>query len=126
MTLKDEKSLVWIGSSKKDLLALPVGVRKFFGHALDVAQRGDTHAAAKPLKGFGCAGVLEIVEDEAGDTYRAVYTVKFKEAVFVLHCFQKKSARGITTPKQELDVIRARLKIAEAIAWELRHGEAHQ
>jgi phage-related protein len=72
MTLKDERSLVWIGSSKKDLLALPVGVRKFFGHVLDVAQRGDTHTAAKPLQGFGGAGVLEIVEDEAGDTYRAV------------------------------------------------------
>lgn len=117
---------MWIGSSKKDLLSLPVGVRKFFGHALDMAQRGDTHTAAKPLKGFGGAGVLEIVEDEAGDTYRAVYTVKFKEAVFVLHCFQKKSTRGITTPKQDLDLIRARLKRAETIAWELRHGKAHQ
>ena len=94
--------------------------------ALDVAQRGDTHTAAKPLKGFGGAGVLEIVEYEAGDTYRAVYTVKFKEAVFVLHCFQKKSTRGISTPKLDLDIICARLKRAEAIAWELRHGEGHQ
>lgn len=96
-----EKSLVWIGSSKKDLLALPLNVRKFFGHALEFAQRGDRHDAAKPLKGFSGAGVLEVVEDDAGGTYRAVYTVKFAEAVFVLHCFQKKSKSGIATPKAE-------------------------
>jgi phage-related protein len=86
-----DKSLVWIGSSKKDLMALPPDVRKFFGHALDFAQRGGQHDAAKPLKGFAGAGVLEVVENDAGGTYRAVYTVKFAEAVFVLHCFQKKS-----------------------------------
>ncbi len=106
-------------------MALPPGVRKFFGHALDFAQRGDQHDAAKPLKGFGGAGVLEIVEDDAGGTYRAVYTVKFAEAVFVLHCFQKKSKSGIATPKEDMDIIRARLKAAEARAKELRHGEAH-
>ena len=104
------------------MLALPTGVRKFFGHALDFAQRGDQHDAAKPLKGFGGAGVVEIVEDGAGGTYRAVYTVKFAEAIFVLHCFQKKSNHGIATPKQHLEVIRARLKVAEAAAQELRHG----
>lgn len=79
---EQEKPLVWIGSSKKDLMALPIDVRKFFGHALDFAQHGDRHDAAKVLKGFG-AGVLEVVEDDAGGTYRAVYTVKFEEAVFV-------------------------------------------
>ena len=84
----DNKPLIWMGSSKKDLMALPLAVRKFFGHALDVAQRGDRHDAAKPLKGFGSAGVLEVLEDDAGGTYRAVYTVRFAEAVFVLHCFQ--------------------------------------
>ena len=118
-----EKPLFWIGSSKKDLVGLPVGVRKFFGHALDFAQRGDRHAAAKVLKGFGGAGVLEVVEDDADGTYRAVYTVRFEEAVFVLHCFQKKSKSGIATPKEDMNIIRDRLKIAEAVAKELRHGK---
>jgi len=118
MPVKD-KPLAWIGSSKKDLMALPLEVRKFFGHALDFAQRGDKHDAAKVLKGFGGAGVLELVEDDQDGTYRAVYTVKFAKAVFVLHCFNKKSKRGIETPKEELDIIRARLKVAEALAKEL-------
>ncbi len=118
-----EKPLFWIGSSKKDLVGLPIGVRKFFGHALDFAQRGDRHDAAKVLKGFGGAGVLEVIEDDAGGTYRAVYTVRFEEAVFVLHCFQKKSKGGIATPKEDMNMIRDRLKIAEAFAKELRHGE---
>ena len=118
-----EKPLFWIGSSKKDLVGLPVGVRKFFGHALDFAQRGDRHDAAKVLKGFGGAGVLEVVEDDADGTYRAVYTVRFEEAVFVLHCFQKKSKSGIATPKEDMNIIRDRLKIAEAVAKELRHGK---
>jgi phage-related protein len=118
----DSKPLFWVGSSKKDLMALPLPVRKFFGHALDFAQRGDQHDAAKPLKGFGGAGVVEIVEDDAGGTYRAVYTVRFAEAVFVLHCFQKKSKTGIATPKQDMDIVRARLKVAGLIAEELLHG----
>jgi len=84
-----QKPLFWIGSSKKDLMALPLDVRKFFGHALDFVQHRDRHAAAKVLKGFGSAGALEIVEGDVGGTYRAVYTVKFADAVFVLHCFQK-------------------------------------
>ncbi|MDR2839051.1 MAG: type II toxin-antitoxin system RelE/ParE family toxin [Azonexus sp.] len=117
-----EKRLVWIGSSKRDLMALPLDVRKFFGHALDFAQHGGQHDAAKALKGFGSAGVLEIVEDDIGGTYRAVYTVKFAEAIFVLHCFQKKSKSGIATPKEDMDIIRARLKTAEALAKELQHG----
>ena len=119
-----EKPLVWVGSSKKDLMALPINVRKFFGHALDFAQHGDRHDAAKVLKGFGGAGVLEVVEDDAGGTYRAVYTVKFEEAVFVLHCVQKKSKSGIATPKEDRAIIRARLKVAEAIAQEMRNGQA--
>jgi phage-related protein len=118
-----EKPLFWIGSSKRDLMALPVGVRKFFGHALNFAQEGEQHDAAKVLKGFGGAGVLELVEDDAGGTYRAVYTVKFQEAVFVLHCFQKKSKRGISTPQKEMEIIHARLKVAEAIAKEIRDGK---
>jgi phage-related protein len=119
------KSLVWVGGCKKDLMGLPVDVRKFFGHALDFAQRGGQHHAAKVMKGFGGAGVLEIVEDNIGGTYRAVYTVKFEEAVFVLHCFQKKSKSGITTPKEDMDIIRARLKVAEVLAKELRNGKTN-
>ena len=116
-----DKPLEWIGSSYRDLLALPIDVRRFFGYALSLAQTGDQHDAAKVLKGFHGAGVVEVVENDAGGTYRAVYTVKFKEAVFVLHCFQKKSKRGVATPKEDMDIIHARLKIAEAFAKELQN-----
>jgi len=102
-------------------MALPGDVRRFFGHALDFAQHGGRHEAAKVLKGFGDAGVLEVVEDDAGGTYRAVYTVRFEEAVFVLHCFQKKSTRGIETSKMDMDIIRARLKVAAIKAEEMRN-----
>lgn len=122
--LPTEKPLVWIGSSKKDLMALPARVRKFFGHVLDSAQRGDKHDKAKALKGFSGAGVLEIVEDDSVGSYRAVYTVRFPEAVFVLHCFQKKSKSGIATPKVEMDIIHARLKVAETLAKELGDEKA--
>ena len=117
----EEKPLEWIASSYKDLMALPSDVRRRFGYALSLAQIGDQDDAAKVLKGFGGAGVLEVVEDDAGGTYRAVYTVKFAEAMFVLHCFQKKSRRGIATPKEDMDIIRARLKVAEVLAKELRN-----
>ncbi len=120
-----EKPLEWIASSHKDLMALPPEVRRRFGYALSLAQMGDQDDAAKVLKGFGGAGVLEVVEDDAGGTYRAVYTVKFAEAVFVLHCFQKKSKTGIATPKADMDIIRARLKVAEALAQELRNAKAN-
>ncbi|VVE85809.1 addiction module toxin RelE [Pandoraea sputorum] len=86
---------------------------------------GDQDDAAKVLKGFGGACVLEVVEDNVGGTYRAVYTVKFVDAVFVLHCFQKKSKRGIATPKEDMDIIRARLKVAEARAQELRNAKTN-
>lgn len=115
-----EKPLEWIGSSHRDLMALPADIRRFFGFALSLAQAGDKHDAAKVLKGFGGAGVLEVVEADTGGTYRAVYTVRFAEAVFVLHCFQKKSRRGIATPKEDMDIVHARLKLAEAFAKELR------
>lgn len=119
-----EKPLIWIGSSKRDLISLPIAVRKFFGHVLHFAQRGDQHDACKVLRGFGGAGVLEAIEDDVDGTYRAVYTVKFKEAVFVLHCFQKKSKSGIATPKRDLEIIHARLRVAEAMAKEIRDGKA--
>lgn len=110
------KPLRWVGVSKKDLLAMPDDVIDVFGFALHLAQAGKKHDQAKPLKGFGGAGVLEVVEDYLGDTYRAVYTVKIADAVYVLHCFQKKSRHGIETPKHDLDLIRERLKAAQAHA----------
>jgi phage-related protein len=110
------RPLRWVGSAKKDLLAMPDQVEQSFGFALYEAQIGLLHPDAKPLKGFGSAGILEIVEDWRGDAYRAVYTVHFAQSVFVLHCFQKKSKRGIETPAADMDLIRKRLKEAETLA----------
>jgi phage-related protein len=110
------KPLHWVGSSKRDLLAMPDEVQETFGFALYNAQVGGIHPAAKPLKGFGSAGVLEVVEDWRGDTFRAVYTVRIAGAVYVLHCFQKKSKSGAETPKREMELILARLKEAERMA----------
>jgi phage-related protein len=107
------KPVEWVASSKKDLMSMPSEVVDVFGFALHVAQHGGKHSQAKPLKGFGLAGVLEIVEDDDGSTYRAVYTVRFGNALYVLHCFQKKSHKGIETPKQDMDMIRDRLKLAQ-------------
>jgi phage-related protein len=107
------KSLFWIGGAKEDLSAFPDAVKTDIGHALFVAQQGGKAPSAKPLKGFGGAGVLEVVDDHDGDTYRAVYTVRFGERVYVLHAFQKKSKSGIATPKGELAKIEARLKRAQ-------------
>ena len=107
------KPVRWIGSSRDDLRDFPAEARRHIGYALHFAQMGDKHPAAKPLQGFGGAGVLEIVEDHDGDTYRAVYTVRFAEVVYVLHTFQKKSKRGVKTPKREIDLIKARLQRAE-------------
>jgi phage-related protein len=113
------KPLGWIASTKKDLLTMPEKVIGTFGYALHLAQTGKKHDQAKPLHGFGSAGVLEIVEDWRGNTYRAVYTVRFAASVFVLHVFQKKSKSGIATPKPDMDLIKDRLKIAEQTAKEL-------
>lgn len=110
------KKLFWVGSTKKDLRAMPSDVQDTFGYALHQAQTGNKHEQTKPLKGFGSAGILEVVEDASGGTFRAVYTVKFSGTVYVLHCFQKKSTHGIATPKPDIDLIRERLKAAEAHA----------
>lgn len=110
------KSLIWMGSSKRDLLDMPDDVQDVFGFALHQAQEGGKHPQAKPMKGFSGAGVLGVVEDHDGDTYRAVYTVKFARAVYALHCFQKKSTKGIETPQHDLELIRKRLKDAQAHA----------
>lgn len=108
------KPLFWVGSAKKDYAAFPQDVHDAVGYALHKAQGGDKHPAAKPLKGFSGTGVLEVVEDHAGDTFRAVYTVRFEGAVYVLHAFQKKAKKGIATPQQEIELVKRRLGIAEA------------
>jgi phage-related protein len=110
-----EKNLVWVASTLKDMKALPRSVQRVFGYALHVAQIGERPPEAKSLKGFGGMGVLELVEDHRGDTYRAVYTVRFATKVYVLHVFQKKSKRGIATPKKDMDLIQERLKQAERL-----------
>lgn len=107
------KPLAWIGSSRDDLRAFPEDARRDIGAALYEAQKGRKPDAAKPLKGFGGAGVLEVIEDHEGDTYRAVYTVRYATAIYVLHAFKKKSKRGISTPQTDMDLIRRRLKRAE-------------
>jgi phage-related protein len=112
------KPLYWVGSSKRDLLSLPRPVVDLFGFALYLAQDGRKHEQAKPLRGFGSAGVLEVVEDWDRSTYRAVYTVRFEGVVFVLHIFQKKSKRGAATPKADIDLIHQRLKAAKQMAKE--------
>lgn len=118
------KPLEWIGSSKRDLRSLPDEVMDVFGYALHLAQAGGKHTQAKPLQGFGSAGVLEVVEDWRGNAYRAVYTVRFEERVFVLHVFQKKSKSGIETPKPDRDLIRKRLQVAARRAKELKDEQA--
>jgi len=107
-----EKPLIWAGSSKEDLMTFPDAVRRGIGRALSVAQFGGKHPSAKPWKGEG-PGVLEIVEYHRGDAYRAVYTVRFAQAVYVLHTFQKKSTRGIATSQRDKDLIARRLKAAQ-------------
>jgi phage-related protein len=107
------KPIEWVGSSKKDLKTFPAEVQDEMGYALRDAQYGGRRLNVKPLSGFGGTGVLEVVDDHRGDTYRAVYTVNFGGVVYVLHAFQKKSKSGRGTPKHEMDVIRERYKAAE-------------
>lgn len=109
----EPKPIIWIGSSLKDLRTFPKAVRITMGQALFDAQCGHKHPDVKLLRGYGGAGVLEIVEDDDGGTYRAVYTIKMAGFVYVLHAFQKKSKSGIKTPAEEIERIQSRLKIAE-------------
>jgi len=106
------KEVIWIASSRRDMRALPREVQRTFGVALWAVQTGETPPIAKPLKGFGGAGVLELIEDDAGGTYRAIYTVRYARAVYVLHVFQKKSKRGATTPQRDIDLVKLRLNRA--------------
>ena len=110
------KPVIWVGSSRKDLRAFPELVQDHVGYALYVAQRGGKHQATKTLSGFEGAGVVEVITDWRGDTFRAVYTLRFAGAVYVLHTFQKKSKAGRATPRRDRELIEQRLREAERIA----------
>jgi phage-related protein len=118
---KGEKPLDWVGSSKKDFLAFPDPVKDEMGNALGIAQFGGKHPSAKPWKGQG-PGVFELVEDHDGDTYRAVYTVRFQDVIYALHAFQKKSPNRIRTAQPDVDMVARRLKIAQQ-DYQTRHGK---
>lgn len=109
------KRCEFVGSARKELAALPEETRVRIGHSLYLAQRGDEAPSAKPLKGFGGRGVLEVIADHDGNAYRAVYTVRFSDTIYVLHAFQKKPKSGIATPKHTMDLIASRLKDAETL-----------
>jgi phage-related protein len=117
------KPLIWIGSSREDLKTFPEEVRLVMGYALYLAQTGGKHPDAKPLKGFGGAGVLEVVDDFEGNAYRAMYTLKFEGAVYVLHAFQKKSRKGIQTSQADIELVTRRLSRAAEIHEE-RFGKS--
>ena len=114
------KELIWVGQSKKALMDLPEEVRQAMGYGLYIAQNGDMPDNAKVLKGFGGAGVIEIIDSDKAGTYRAVYTIKMADVLFILHVFQKKSKQRIKTPQQDIELVRKRLKIAEEIYKEMR------
>lgn len=116
-----ERPLHWVRSAKRDLLDFPETVVDEFGYGLGVVQMGGQPPAAKPWKGEG-PGVFELVEDFRGDTYRVAYTVRFEKAVYVLHCFQKKSPSGVRTAKTDIDLIHERLKLARN-DYEVRYGK---
>jgi phage-related protein len=109
----DPKQVDWVGPAKRDLLGFPKPVIREIGQALSVAQYGGKHPSAKSLRGLG-SGVLEIIENHRGATYRAVYTVRVQDRIYVLHCFQKKSKKGAKTPRHDIDLIQERLKRAQA------------
>jgi phage-related protein len=115
--------LEFIGSAEDDLFVFPPAVKRVIGFAIRTAQKGGKHPDAKPLKGFKGAGVLEVISDFDGNTFRAVYTVKFKGVIYVLHAFQKKSKKGIKTPRAEIDKVKARLRDAQALHEERNSDE---
>lgn len=122
------RPVFWMGSSRADLKSFPEPVQSDVGYALFAAQHGEEYRSVKSLQGFGGRGVLEIVVPYDGDAFRAVYTVRFKDSIYVLHAFQKKSTRGIATPKREIDLVRRRLADAERHHQERlkAHGEEEQ
>lgn len=123
----DMKPILWVGSSKRDLMDMPPDIRADFGYGLHQAQIGEFPDSAKPLTGFGGASVIELMQDHKGDTFRAVYTVKFSDVIAILHVFQKKSKRGVETPKQDIELIRSRLKLALELYkdWKNKRGKSN-
>ena len=119
--MSGERPLYWVGSSLEDLRTFPDTVIDVMGYALHLAQQGNKHPDAKPLKGFPGGLVLEITADHDGNTWRAVYTLKYKDTLYVLHAFQKKSKQGIKTPRQHINMIQRRLKLAQE-----HHAQTHQ
>jgi phage-related protein len=119
-----ETPLFWVGSAKRDLLAFPERVKDEIGVALSVAQFGGIHRKAKPWKGEG-PGVFEVYEDYRGEAYRAVYTLALKRAIYVVHCFQKKTHKGIKTPQADVDLISQRLRAARG-DHERRYGHSKE
>ena len=120
------KPVGWIGSSRRDLRDFPDGAQDKIGIALQEVQYGSRPASVRTLSGFGSANVAEIKVSDDGDAYRAVYTARFAEYIFVLHAFQKKSSRGIEIAKQDVEMIRTRLKLAEATHEELIAGQGEE
>ena len=121
--LSDEPRLqpvIWVGSSRRDLREFPDIVKDHLGYALYVAQCGGKHRDAKALTGYGGAGVVEVVKDYRGDTFRAVYTVRYAGAVYMLHAFQKKSKTGRQTPRRDIEMVKRRLREAEQMAREIK------
>lgn len=118
------KELVFIASSLDDVRRFPETVRQVVGFALHQAQCGGKHISAKPLRGFKGSGVLEVADDHDGDTYRAVYTVRYADAVYVLHAFQKKAKHGIATPRADMELVRSRLAVAERLNARRKQGES--
>jgi phage-related protein len=120
--MEQKRQLVYLGSSQKDARKLPEEVQELFAYALDIALNGGQHKDAKPLSGFHGRSLVEVVGDYKGDTYREVYTVRFEEVVYVLHIFQKKSKKGKETPKEDMELIKQRLKWAE-IVYKEQYGK---
>lgn len=113
--MAQKRQLVYLGSSQKNACKLPKEVQELFAYALDVALKGGQHEDAKPLTGFHGRNIVEVISDYRGDTFREVYTIRFEEVIYVLHIFQKKSKKGIATPKEDMELIKQRLKWAEAL-----------
>ena len=121
--MAEERELIWIATSREDLKTFPEEVKDVMGYALHLAQVGEKHPDARPLKGFSPDGVFEVRDDHATDTYRVMYAVKLKTAIYVLHSFQKKSKRGVATPPKEMELVRRRLADARASDMErASHG----
>lgn len=112
--MSETRKVIYLGSTLKELKKLPPAVKEVFAHGIHLATIGSAHVDSKPLKGFGGRSVVEIIGNGRGETYRAIYTVKYQECIYVLHVFKKKSTKGISMPKKEQKVLEERIKTASA------------